>query len=517
MSPTSVPFTGLPLGKTTFQITTSVGQSLQTYDLRRGLNLVFITRPQTPEPITATKAWQAKVIAAWGGSETTSSRGIWIYARGKKMGELERPQHYEENVRQILAFGTWIVGCCASRIEVWKSASFEHYTTLLTPYSGPNGSCRRLTGGICNMPTYLNKIVAGREDGTVEIWNLSSNKLIYTILPAASNYGAVAAIQPAPALSLIAIAYENGPLVIHDIWHDKEVIRLRSLNEGPPVSSISFRTDGLGAGEDGRRSGAMATSSHGSGDVTFWDLNSGARRVGVLPGAHNAPVKNSTSGVSGGINNIEFLPGQPVLVTSGFDNALKSWIFDETTFSPIPRILHMRAGHAGPVSALQFLPPESEGTEADGKWLLSGSEDRTLWGWSLRRDGQSTELSQGSIQAKARKRGLFANGAENYGPESLKAPKITCIASSLNRDGGIGALPGAQAIWNKNNNTRSKNQANATDSSTTGWESVVTGHEGDKFARTWFWGRKRAGRWAFPTSDGSKVTVRTLPVLFFLS
>ena len=356
------------------------------------------------------------------------------------------------------------------------------------------------------MPTYLNKIVAGREDGTVEIWNLSSNKLIYTILPAASHYGAVTAMQPTPALSLLAIAYESGPLIIHDIRHDKPILSFKSTTQGAPISSISFRTDGLGAGEDGRRSGVMATASHGSGDITFWDLNSGGRKTGVLPGAHNAPT-SSTNGTSGGINKIEFLPGQAILVTSGLDNALKSWIFDETSLSPIPRILHQRGGHAGPVSALQFLPPESEGTEANGKWLLSGSEDRAFWGWSLRRDGQSTELSQGNIQAKAKKRGLFGHGASNYGPESLKAPKITCIASSLNRDGGIGALPGAQAIWNKSNNAKGNKRANAGDGNTTGWESVVTGHEGDKFARTWFWGRKRAGRWAFPTSDGAKVTV----------
>ncbi|KAI9659894.1 MAG: hypothetical protein M1821_001246 [Bathelium mastoideum] len=509
VSPTSVPFTSLPLGKTTFQITTCVGRSLHTYDLRRGLNLVFITRPQTPESITATKAWQEKVLAAWGGSEPTSARGIWVYFRGKKVGELECPHGFTENVRQIVIFGTWIVGCCSTRIEVWKSNTFEHYTSLVAPYSGPNGMSRRLTGGICNMPTYLNKIVAGREDGTIEIWNLSSNKLIYTILPAASSYGAVTAMQPTPALSLLAVAYENGPLIIHDIRHDKEVISFRSFTRGAPISSISFRTDGLGGGEDGRRSGVMATSSHGSGDITFWDLNSGGRRRGVLPGAHNAPV-SSTNGGLGGINKVEFLPGQAILMSSGLDNALKSWIFDETSLSPIPRILHLRAGHAGPVSALQFLPPESEGTEANGKWLLSGSEDRAFWGWSLRRDGQSTELSQGNIQAKAKKRGLFGHGTGNGGPESLKAPKITCIASSLNRDGGIGALPGAQAIWNKSSNSKSTNRANAADSNTTGWESVVTGHQGDKFARTWFWGRKRAGRWVFPTSDGTDVTSVTV-------
>jgi U3 small nucleolar RNA-associated protein 21 len=507
VSPTTVPFTTLPLGKTTFQITTSVGRSLQTYDLRRGLNLVFVTRPSTPEPVTATKAWQDRVLAAWGGNTPTSPRGIWIFRRGKKVGELQLPINAEENVVQFLIFGTWIVGCCSTKVEVWKSTTLDHYTTLVPLFTGHQKSSTRLTGGICNMPTYLNKVLAGREDGSIEIWNLSSNKLVYTIFPPAANCGAVTAMQPTPALSLLAVAYANGSLHIHDIRKDQALIKLQSHQQGSYISSISFRTDGLGAGEDGRAAGMMATASYTNGDVTFWDLNSGGRKIGVLPGAHQS-LPPTQHNAPGGITKIEFLPGQAILMTTGLDNTLKSWIFDENIFSPIPRILHLRGGHAGPISALHFLPPDSEGAEADGKWLISGSHDRTLWGWSLRRDGQSTELSQGNVQAKAKKRGLLSAGAESLGTQSLKAPSITCIASSLNRDGGIGALPGAQSIWNKANGSDGKTRGNnAADGGMTGWESVVTGHQNNRFARTWFWGRKRAGRWAFPTSDGTEVKV----------
>ncbi|KAK5089782.1 rRNA-processing protein utp21, partial [Cryomyces antarcticus] len=240
------------------------------------------------------------------------------------------------------------------------------------------------------MPTYLNKIFAGREDGSVEIWNVSSGKLIYTVLPAASDYGSVTALQPTPALSLLAIAYENGPLVIQDIRADKQVIRLGSTaSRSAPTTSISFRTDGLGAGDDGRKAGVMATSCAENGDVTFWDLNGGGRKMGVLRGAHNPPsFSHEGLSVSGGISKTEFLPGQAVLLTSGRDNSLKSWIFDETPFSPVPRILHSRSGHAASVSALEFLPTDADGADAGGKWLLSASRDRSLWGWSLRRDGQ---------------------------------------------------------------------------------------------------------------------------------
>lgn len=141
---------------------------------------------------------------------------------------------------------------------------------------------------------------------------------------------------------------------------------------------------------------------------------------------------------------------------------------------------------------------------------MSSGKDRSLWGWSLRRDGQSTELSQGNIRKKAKKLGILAGGQLANEPsttlEDLKAPAITCIASSLNRDGGMGAHAGTGAIWQKGHQINKQKAQDATQSGITGWESVITGHHGDKYARTWFWGRKKAGRWAFETSDGGNVS-----------
>lgn len=427
-----------------------------------------------------------------------------MFQRGKKVAELELPSDLVQPIRQILIFGSWTIGCCSTRIEVWKTATLEHYTTLYTVASKPGDN--EITGGICNMPTYLNKILVGRHDGWVEIWNVSTGKLIYTILPPTPKCGAVKCLEPTPALSLLAISYANGPLIIHDILMDKRIISLMAGTEEAPVTTISFRTDGLGAGQDGRKDGVMATATTRNGDVSFWDLNKGGRMMGVLRSAHNPPAHDGPT-IGGGISKIEFLLGQPVVITSGLDNSLKSWIFDETPFSPVPRVLHSRSGHAAPVTSLDFLPSDFDGAEAGNKWLLSGGKDRSLWGWSLRRDGQSTELSQGNIRKKAKKIGALSQSALSHGPttllDDLKAPEITSIASSLNRDGGMGALPGKQPIWQKGNIHK---RTDAEVSAMTGWESVVTGHKGDPYARTWFWGRKRAGRWAFQTGDGLHVS-----------
>ena len=280
-----------------------------------------------------------------------------------------------------------------------------------------------------------------------------------------------------------------------------------SSSQGRVVSSITFRTDGRGAGEDGREDGVMATASTDDGDITLWDLHAGGRIMGVLRNGHN-PSSSTQDGVRGGIGKIEFLPGQPLLISSGRDNSLKSWIFDEHKFSPIPRILHRRSGHAAAVTGLSFIPEEAYGADTIGKWLLSAGRDQSLWGWSLRRDGQSTELSQGNVQKKARKLALVGNGLDlgkGGSLEDLKAPEITSMACCLNRDGGLGTSTGGGPVWA--NVARQSSNKKSSDAPVSGWESVITSHKGDKCARTWFWGRKKAGRWAFETKDGTEAKV----------
>lgn len=482
-----------------------MGKCLHTYDLRKGLNLVFLTRPQTPENITAVCAWKDRLLAAWGG-EDSKTFGVWVFKRGKRLAELEAPQRPSESLKSIFVFGSWIVGCSSNRVEIWRSATFEHYTTI-NPRSARSGKDSVLSGDVCSMPTFLNKIFVGKSDGAVDIWNISTGKLVYAIEPPSTTSGAVSALEPSTALSVLAIAREDGSIILHDVRTDQVLLSFNGEGSSSSVvSSISFRTDGLGAGEDGQEQGIMATACRGSGDIKFWDLNKGGKINGILRGAHN-PSSVFNPGEGTGINKVAFLPGQAVMMTSGLDNALKSWIFDANSLSPIPRILHSRCGHAAIVTGLEFVPSNSDGSDAGGKWLMSAGRDQSLWGWSLRRDGQSSELSQGSIQKKAKRLGILGDNVDimrTTTMEDLKAPEIISMACSLNRDGGMGGVTAGASVWA--NTTNKKSPADAMESSTTGWESVVTGHRGDKFARTWSWGRKRAGRWAFETGDGTEVT-----------
>jgi U3 small nucleolar RNA-associated protein 21 len=131
-----------------------------------------LSRPETTGDITAVLSWKDRVFAAWESGKTGTKIGVSVFKRGKKIDELEIPEGHRQPISQILIFGSWIVACCSNELLVWKSANYEYYTAITPPRSGFAKSGKSLSGVICNMPTFLNKVFVGRQDGSVEIWNL---------------------------------------------------------------------------------------------------------------------------------------------------------------------------------------------------------------------------------------------------------------------------------------------------------------------------------------------------------
>ncbi|KAF3910388.1 hypothetical protein ABW20_dc0102170 [Dactylellina cionopaga] len=209
----------------------------------------------------------------------------------------------------------------------------------------------------------------------------------------------------------------------------------------------------------------MLASASSNGNVTLWSLKS-RKVVGIMRGVHSA--------TTGGITKATFLPGQNVIVTSGGDNAIKLWVFDTPT-TVLPRILRERGGHSLAPNTIFFHPSTH--------FILSGSLDHSLWGFSLRSDAQSTELSQGNMEStmnKLKKSGMYDRIAD---VSLLKGAVVTCIAVEGNRDG-------AGAEWGSNE---------------LGWEGVITGGREEAFARSWSWTKRKVGRWNLPTGDGGEV------------
>ena len=146
----------------------------------------------------------------------------------------------------------------------------------------------------------------------------------------------------------------------------------------------------------------VLSAAASTGHIAFWDLNSGGKLLHVIRGAHE-----------GAATAIEWIPGQPILVSSGEDNSVKvclytpftlalsgapdcsaspfiqQWLSDSPTTAP--RLHKFRSGHHEPPHLIRYYGE-------DGKQLLTASRDRSLRYTSVVRDSRSFELSQGGIK-----------------------------------------------------------------------------------------------------------------------
>lgn len=190
----------------------------------------------------------------------------------------------------------------------------------------------------------------------------------------------------------------------------------------------------------------MASASS-NGHIALWDLNAGGRLLHIVRGAHD-----------GAVTAVQWVPGQPLLVSSGEDNSVKQWLFDSPTAAP--RLLKFRSGHHAPPHLIRYYGE-------DGKQLLTASRDRSLRCTSVVRDSRSFELSQGSLAKKATSLSVSI--------ESLKLPPIAALSYST---------------------TRAKD-----------WDDVLTGHTDETFARTWSMKDKKMGKHSLSLTGEKKKSV----------
>lgn len=428
------PFAVGTLGST-FYIVTSVGKSFQIYDANT-LHLLFVSAKETDSEITALAAHFHYVYVAFGNK-------VGIYKRGIQE-HLITLNSTNATIRHLSVFGDYL--CAATddnNVYIYKknsSTSDKYATTFYTKFTINN-----LQGGeiisLAHLATYLNKLVVVTKSNIL-LYNVKTGKLLYTSDEFPNQ---LTCVEPAPALDIMALGTSTGDIIIFNLRKGRKTRTIKILQSA--VSSLSFRTDGL----------PHLCVGTTLGDLIFYDLDRRSR-IHVLKNVHKETF--------GGVTRASFLNGQPIVVTSGGDNTLKEYVFDpslsqtesEVVVQP-PRFLRSRGGHSQPPSCIKFADSESH-------FILSASRDRSLWGFSLRKDAQSQELSQ-----RVHKKPDGGRIAGNVMKE--KFPEIISIAIENARLGE--------------------------------WENIITAHKDEKIARTWDMRSKRVGRWTFSTNDGGFV------------
>lgn len=347
-----VPCSVTPLGQS-FVVATSVGRSFQLFDASN-LNLLFVSQPPCPRPIRSLKAHFKHVFVAYGST-------IAVYLRAREVCRMDLND--SSAIINIEVFGQYV---CVSTQEIVYILKFNEKENTLERYTELNPP--KVLGnivGLVHPPTYLNKIIIATSSCLV-LYNVKTGKMIHTYDEIPEG---ISSLELCPtALDIVAVITPGGNIILEDIRLAKIVLR---LSVGKPVSSLSFRTDGvpfLGVGTD-------------DGDVFFYNLDKG-RRVFSMRELHSQKK----------VSAVTFLANQPVAVTSGADNQLIELVFDPPSsgVSPPPRILRRRGGHAQPPTVMSF-------TDEESHFILSASVDRSLWAFSLRKDSQSYRFSSSKV------------------------------------------------------------------------------------------------------------------------
>ncbi|KAJ7685354.1 Utp21 specific WD40 associated putative domain-containing protein [Mycena polygramma] len=392
------------------------------------MGLLFVG-PDAPEQISSLAMDGDAVWAA-------SGPHVIKYIRGKEVLRATNP--LGTTLAFIIIFGTQILALTEDgrRMLLWDTTSGELDSTIEFDMGFTATS-------ILHPATYLNKVLVSSSQSNMQLWNIrsqicihkfSSSRLVSAPNATESNDVppcAITAVTQSPAIDVVGIGFTSGEISVYDVRADERLMRM--FMEGG-VRSLGFRSDGH----------PILASASSAGHIALWDLNSGGRLLHMIRGAHD-----------GAITAVEWVPGQPVLISSGEDNSLKQWLFDSPTAAP--RLLKSRTGHHAPPHIIRYYGD-------DGKQLLTASRDRSLRCTSVVRDSRSFELSQGSLAKKATTLSIPL--------ASLKFPPITSISYSSSR---------------------------AKD-----WDDILTGHTDETFARTWTMQNKKLGKHSLGFADASK-------------
>lgn len=349
-------------------VTTAVGSAFHVYNCSK-LNLLFVGLLESGE-ISCLLSHGDLIIAA-------SKNQMTSWKRGKQVAVFEG---HKSDIHFILSFGSHLISVDEeSTVRIWIVETTELYLEIEFNAKNFYVTC------LMHPSTYLNKILLCSRQGQMQLWNIKTNKLIYTF----SGWSEpILAVEQAPAVDVVGVGLQSGKIVLHNLKFDELVMSFQQ--DWGPVTALTFRTDG---------NPVMASAST-EGHIAFWDLEK--RQLGtVLRDAHK-----------GVVCGMKFLPSQPLLVTNGPDNSLKIWIFDQPDGSG--RLLRARSSHSAPPTKIRFYGNR-------GVDILSAGVDRSLRFICTVRDARSCELSQGSLTKKSKNRGVKL--------EELKLPPIIDFAA----------------------------------------------------------------------------------------
>jgi len=451
----------------------SLGKSFLVYDLDRLIVKAVapprLTRGDGVEPISALAALGERTFCACGSD-------VLEYRRAKLHRVLlDGAKHEFGSVQSLLVFGKSLVvltsgpaGATHGRLVMLdirdriEGSGIQRSIELGKTSRKDRFPAVDRFSPTCFMhpDTYLNKVVVGSAEGVMDMVNLRSGEVVHRFqkFSAVPDGVGITCVEQSTAVDVVAIGFSDGHIVLHNLRLDASLMHF--VHKGGAVSSISFRSDR--GGPSAPVPFAMMTSASSTGELAVWDLDE-RRLASVVRDAHDGPISRAS-----------FLPNEPLLVTSGADNAIKVFIFDQDDGQA--RLLKLRQGHKAPPTCIRYYGGDTLSTLASGAdasccQILSAGRDRALRVFHTARDQLNRELSQGPLLKRSR--------VLDVKVEQLKLPPIVDFA--------------------------------ATEARHRDWCNIISAHSGEGAAFTWSLENRVIGQNVLrPDGVGSDLTLKKL-------
>ncbi|RKO97023.1 hypothetical protein CAUPRSCDRAFT_11285, partial [Caulochytrium protostelioides] len=399
-----------------FFLTTSIGHAFQIFNMQT-MKVLFVS-PPLPGKITALTAHRDLTYVAVGGA-------IHVHHRSKPVERITLPAtpgnvavsaaSLEAGIIQLLIFGDYLLALSAphNALMIFSRSTRQFLNRIDFPDTFTPVK-------MLHPSTYVNKILIASAQGSMVLYNLHTLMLLYTFNSLRSP---ITTLAQSPILDVVAIGTLDGRIVLHDLKRDEVVFM---LSQAGPVMALSFKNVTQTSQEEQRRRQAalsddedevepnnlmtspLLASATNDGTVFIWNLNT--RRVAhTMQAAHDASIPS-----------MQFLNGQPLLITGGADNAIKTWLFDQPDR---PRLLRQRSGHARPPTRVHFYP-------SDNHVVLSAGQDGALRSSHMVRENANREFSQKPLMGFARR----ANQAKSGGKAHDRIQPVTAWDMNPLRD-----------------------------------------------------------------------------------
>jgi len=232
---------------------------------------------------------------------------------------------------------------------------------LQTMGNGPDGASADVPADAANRPRMV--ALPGADAQAVTLWDVREPSIVQT-LHASSTLGPSGmcmCLRFGSADALLA-GWEDGSLELFDLRAGRSRARAKIHSEPLLCMDVDVCAKFALTGAADRRLCLTPLDLASTSSET-----TDARCLGE-PETATLPVTNEASG-SGGIAALCLRPDRRIFASGGWDKRIRIW--QRRNLKPLAVIHH----HTGTVNAVHF--------STCSRWLLSGSEDRTLALWSL--------------------------------------------------------------------------------------------------------------------------------------